>query len=203
MTVQHLPSQLDYCATDCYQSWLAGFKPPAEWPVDVWMDSEQSQWQWTPRRHAQTRWATRLPFHLIDSILPIPSQSVDIGCGEHLFGTAYPGVTGVDLRFASDDWLDSAWWHQNRDRWGWAWSICALHFVADWAGLAHNIAQLVSVLRPGGRAFVAINRECVARPGTAEVLAGWPSVDRVIWLDQPHNAPMDGNVWIWISKNKE
>ena len=202
--IERYGSHLDYCALPQYQSWLAQWRPP---PGDIrWVDSEQ-EWQGiTPRHQMQERRATRLAYHLVDSLGIGDRRCVDIGCGHN----PHPGLWGVDPhneRHRDELWTPE-WYVPNWGRWPHAFTCNAIHFCGQ-SEIAHNIAKVRGVLRPGGTAVIAINRARIEErtrdydPDQLwALLARTPGMTRMVWFDQPQNAGLDGNVWIWLGQDR-
>lgn len=200
MMWQHFDSLDDYCATDSYQQWLATWHEPS-WPVDTWIDSEQQQWQWTPRQHGLTRWSTRLAHHLLASIAVQDHATVDIGCGENLFASAYSTVHGVDPRFQADAHLNSEWWHSNQGQWSRAFALCSVHFVQEPQHIEQQLQQIQRLLTPDGQAFVSLNRTVIPHADQLwDLIPQWPGITGATWIDTPANAVIDGNVWLWLKQ---
>jgi hypothetical protein len=154
------------------------------------------------------RVATRLPFYLLDSLQIGELGCVDIGCGHNWFRQFYPSIWGVDPdnRPHRDELLTRGWWRANQGRWHRALSICALHFCPQPA-IRHQLARVRGLLAPGGCAVVALNRRRIEqstqhRPYSEsrlrEDLGALPGLTRAVWLDEPGDAGMDGNVWLWL-----
>ena len=200
MMWQHFDSLDDYCATDSYQQWLATWHEPS-WPVDTWIDSEQQQWQWTPRQHGLTRWSTRLAHHLLASIAVQDHATVDIGCGENLFASAYSTVTGVDPRFTADAQLTDSWWQHNQGVWPRAYALNSLHFVTEPQHLEGQLQRVISTLASQGRALVTVNRNMIPQSDQLwQLVPQWSGIERAVWIDTPSNAPVDGNCWFWLKR---
>ena len=196
---QHYNSFADYCGTDQYREWLRTWQPPSQWPVDQWIDSEADQWQWTPRQHGLTRWSTRLFHHLVDSVDVGAHRTVDIGCGENLLAQVYDTVTGVDPRFAADEQLTDQWWHTNQGQWPRAIAVNSMHFVSDVKHIADQLKRVQSVLTDQGQAMVTLNRHMIPNSDQLwHMVPLWQGISRAVWIDQPANAPVDGNVWLWL-----
>lgn len=210
MQVEIYPDPAAFCQTPAYQEWLAQWRPPRPAQVDLWVHHEQELRpqleRRTPRWSRLTRAATRLPFHFLDSLEIGALPCVDIGCGLNWFKAFYPTIRGVDPRNEQhrDEELTPAWWIPNWARWPRAFSVCAMHFFPQ-GEIAQQIAKVRGLLTPGGRAFVALNRARI-REQTADYqelllrdqLAQTPGLARMVWLDQPASAQMDGNVWLWL-----
>jgi hypothetical protein len=198
--IERYGSHLDYCALPQYQSWLAQWRPP---PDINWVDSEQ-EWPLgvTPRYLWQERHGTRLAYHLLDSLEIGDRRCVDIGCGHN----PHPGLWGVDPaneRHRDELWTPE-WYVHNWGRWPHAFSCNAIHFC-DQDTIALNIAKVRGVLRPGGTAVITLNRARIAERtqdydehGLYEALCQTPGMTRMVWFDQPQEAGLDGNVWIWL-----
>jgi SAM-dependent methyltransferase len=203
-----------FCQTDSYQQWLQGWQAPIAHPeVDCWYDNEQDMMEWrhhqqTPRQKYLSRDTTRLPFYLLDSLQIGELPCVDIGCGHNWFRQFYPTIWGVDPHSEThrNEPLTPAWYSQNQGRWARAFSCNALHF-ADPIQVTQNIGRVRGLLRPGGRALIALNRARIqVQERTAtysdavlqETLLGCPGLTRMVWFESPVSASMDGNVWLWI-----
>ncbi len=200
MMWQHFDSLDDYCATDSYRQWLATWHEPS-WPVDTWIDSEQQQWQWTPRQHGLTRWSTRLAHHLLASIAVQDHATVDIGCGENLFASAYSTVTGVAPRFTADAQLTDSWWQHNQGVWPRAYALNSLHFVTEPQHLEGQLQRVISTLASQGRALVTVNRNMIPQADQLwQLVPQWSGIERAVWIDTPSNAPVDGNCWFWLKR---
>ncbi len=198
----------EFCATAHYQQWLSQWQPPRGAQVDLWVDNDQELWRtrMTPRHQSLTRWTTRLQFHLLESIQPGHLPCVDVGCGHNWLKQFHPGIWGVDPRSPQhrDEELTPEWWVHNWGRWPRAFAINSLHFCPQ-REIPHQLAKLGGLLSPGGRAFVALNRARV-RDHTQDYqeelmrdqLAQIAGLTRMVWLEEPRDAAMDGNVWLWL-----
>ena len=211
--MERYPTHADYCGTDSYQQWLTQWRPPTQVAVDRWHDTEHELYHAmrnptniTPRAHARLRHATRLAHHLLDTLEIGDRACVDIGCGDNWFKASYPQICGVDPHNEQhrDELLTPEWYITNHGRWPHAFSCNSMHFC-DQADVAHNIAKVRSLLRPGGTAVVALNQARI-QDHTRDydpdrllaTVAETPGMTRMIWFDQPQDAFMDGNVWIWL-----
>ena len=195
-----------FCRTDCYQRWLTGWTEPRDSAVDHWVDSEEGRWCHTPRQYALIRVTTRLPFYLLDTLEIGSLACVDIGCGYNWFRQFYPTIWGVDPHSEPyrNELLTPEWYRRNRGQWPRAFSCNAVHFC-DQATIAQNIGKVRGILAPGGRAVVTLNRARIRdlTPNYSEstlrhTLGALPGLTRMVWMDAPQEAPMDGNVWLWL-----
>ena len=213
--IERYATHADYCDTAVYQQWLATWTPPANAQVDVWINSSENNEDipmdnapiQTPRHHGLTRWTTRLPFHLLDSLGISTLPCVDIGCGYNWFKRFYPSIWGVDPNNAPyrDEILTPDWYRVNGAQWSHAFSCCAMHFC-DQSEVSNQVAKIRDILRPSGTAVIALNRARIQEQTKQydsehlyQTLAHTPGLTRMVWIDQPHNSGMDGNVWIWIT----
>ena len=211
MHMEHHPDLESFCRTDHYQQWLASWSPPRGAAVDLWRDSEHPFYHdhgpvQTLRQWGLTRVATRLPFYLLATLEIGDLACVDIGCGHNWFRRFYPSIRGVDpyCEQHRDEELTPAWWIPNWGRWPRAFSINALHF-ADQATFARDMRKVRGILCPGGRAVITLNRIRIEErtPGYSDValrhtLEAVPGLTRMVWMDEPRAAEMDGNVWLWL-----
>ena len=201
----------DYTATSQYQGWLAQWEPPAATAVEQWVDTEWVPFLdgdriQTPRQWWLTRVCTRVPFHLLDSLEIGEQACVDIGCGLNWFKRTWPRMWGVDPHNAAhrDEPWTPEWYVANWGQWPRAWTCNAIHFC-DQHTIALNISKVRGILRPGGRAVIAINRARIQERthdydehGLYETLCRTPGLTRMVWLDEPQDAGLDGNVWLWL-----
>jgi len=199
-----------YCATPDYQQWLSTWHPPHG--VDQWMDSEHNMWHFgtrgqTPREFMMRRRATRLPYHLLDS-LHMTGACVDIGCGHNPFKSSYPGMWGVDPNHEAhrDEQLTPEWWKHNWGKWRHAFTCNAMHYC-DQTAILDQLAKVRGILAPGGTAVIALNRARIEDRTTnydstllRETLSGTPGLTRMVWIDEPGDAGMDGNTWLWLAR---
>ena len=212
MHTERYPDYSAFCRTDSYQQWLTGWPQPASSGVDLWQDSGAEQRTndgaaiQTPRQFALTRLATRVPFYLLDSLEIGELGCVDIGCGINWFKGFYPSIWGVDPHNEPyrDELLTPEWYIQNWGRWDRAFTCNAMHFC-DQDTIAHNVAKVRGILRPGGTAVITLNRARIqdrtqhySEARLREDLETTPGLTRMVWMDTPHDAHMDGNVWLWI-----
>ena len=200
----------EFCATHHYQEWLARWQPPQAAQVDLWVDHEQ-EWQllqttMTPRHQALTRWATRVQFYLLHSLEIGDLPCVDVGCGHNWLRQFHAQIWGVDPHHAQhrDQQLTPEWWIPNWGQWPRAISINALHFCDQWE-IPHQMAKVRGLLSPGGRAVVTLNRRRIQEltqdyqeDRLRDQLSELPGLTRMVWLDEPSDAVMDGNVWLWL-----
>jgi len=208
MIPEHYTDAVAFCATADYQNWRDTWSPPRNAEVDRWVDSEPQIWStMTPRQQLTSRAATRVPFYLLGSLEIGRDRCVDIGCGHMWFRQFYPTLWGVDPHYRShrDEELTPEWWTQNQGRWHRAISICAMHFC-DLTEIPSQIAKVRGLLRPGGRAVVALNRARIQErtqdyqeDQLRSQLAQVPGLTRMVWLDRPRESGMDGNVWLWLT----
>ncbi len=207
--IERYDSLQAYCDTPPYQTWLGTWSPPAA-DVDHWADSEHEidilSRNTTIREYNLTRRTTRLPFHLIDTVYRADHTCVDIGCGYNWFKRFYPNIWGVDPRGATtrDELLTPDWYRVNWGRWHTAFSINAMHFC-DQTEIVNQVAKVRGILRPRGRAWVALNRKRIEErtPGydselLYHTLSDTPGLTRMVWMDEPASSSMDGNVWLWL-----
>jgi hypothetical protein len=216
MQIEQYPDLRAFCQTDSYQQWLQGWQATIAHPgVDCWYDNEQDMigdWfrahRQTPRQKYLSRDATRLPFYLLDSLQIGGLPCVDIGCGRNWFQQFYPTIWGVDPHSEPyrNEPLTPAWYSQNQGRWARAFSCCALHF-ADPIQVAQNIGRVRGILGTAGRAVVTLNRARIQEHTAAysdavlqETLLGCPGLTRMVWVESPQEAYLDGNVWLWIDR---
>ena len=216
MHMEHYTDYSAFCRTDSYQQWLTGWTQPADSGVDRWRHSTQhlggeefpsSSRPWsTPRQDDLTRSSTRIPFYLLDSLGIGSLPCVDIGCGFNWFKGFYPTIWGVDPRNERhrDELLTPEWYVPNWGRWDRAFSCNAMHFC-DQDTIAQNIGKVRGILKPSGRACMAINRVHIqertqhySEARLREDLETTPGMTRMVWIDDPADAGMDGNVWIWL-----
>jgi hypothetical protein len=199
--IERYDSYQAYCATPGYQRWLAQWRPPAG---DIaWADCEDDLYRHhTPRYLMQERHDTRLAYHLLDSLDRGDQRCVDIGCGHN----PHRDLWGVDPHNERhrDELLTPEWYRDNWGQWPYAFSCNAMHFC-DQSEIAHNIAKVRGILRPGGTAMVAINRARIRdltrdydQERLRQDLAQTPGMTRMVWFERPSDASMDGNVWIWL-----
>ena len=203
--IERYSTHADYCATPAYQQWLATWEPPAG--GINWVDCEHEWlhgWDHTPRHRMQERWGSRLAYHLADTLDRGTRDCVDIGCGHNSF----PDMWGVDPHNETyrDELLTPEWYRHNWGRWAHAFTCSAIHFC-DQDTIALNIAKVRGILRPGGTAVVAINRARIQDETTHydpqrlfTTLGQTPGMTRMVWIDEPQDAGMDGNVWIWLTQ---
>ena len=206
MQMETYPDQEAFCQSPAYQQWLGQWRQPDHAQVDLWLDHDQHMEGMIPRRLHLTRCTTRLPFYFLDSLEIGPERCVDLGCGHNWFRQFYPRMWGVDPHHEHyrDEELTPAWYKSNWGRWPRVYSNSALHFC-DQSEISNQIAKAMGLLTPGGRAWVGLNRH-ITQMFTADYqedllrsqLAALPGLTRMVWLDRPTNACMDGNVWLWL-----
>lgn len=207
--IERYDSYAHYCATDTYQQWLRDWRTPDHLRVDIWEDtigglSTDGARIQTPREYGLVRAASRLPFHLLDSLDMGDRACVDIGCGLNWFKSTYPHMWGVDPHNEPhrDELWTPDWYRVNWGKWAHAFTLNAIHFC-DQDTIALNIAKVRGILRPGGTAMVAINRARIEGHEEArlwETLVQTPGMTRMVWIDRPGDAFMDGNVWLWLQQ---
>ena len=209
--IERYESHADYCATDTYQTWLRNWRPPTHTEVEVWEDTiedigHDSARIETPRQYGLVRSASRMPFHLLDSMEIGDRDCVDIGCGFNWFKRTYPRMWGVDPHNEPhrDELWTPDWYRVNWGRWSHAWTSNAIHFCHQ-DSMATNVAKVRGILRPHGTAVITINRARVVdfTPDYDEerlyaTLCQTPGMTRMVWFNSPPSAHMDGNVWIWL-----
>ena len=200
--IERYGTHAHYCATPAYQSWLDQWEPPAG---VHWVDHESElrvSDAFTTRELAQERHGTRLAYHLVDTLAIGDQRCVDIGCGHN----PHQGLWGVDPHNERhrDELLTPEWYVHNWGQWAHAFTCNAIHFC-DQDAIAHNIAKVRGILRPAGTAVIAINRARVRDFTTGydserlyDTLGQTPGMTRMVWMEEPQDASMDGNTWIWI-----
>ena len=202
--IERYRTHADYCATPGYQQWLAKWEPPAG--EINWVDSEHDWYHdLTPRHQMQERHGTRLAYHLLDTLDRGSAPCVDIGCGHN----PHPGLWGVDPHNERhrDELLTPEWYVHNRGQWAHAFTCNAMHFCVQ-DEVLNQIAKVRGILRPQGTAVIAINRARIqdANPTKYDAqqlfqdLEALPGLTRGVWMKQPRNAYMDGNVWLWLTQ---
>jgi len=212
--IHRYSSHAHYCRTPVYQQWRAQWRPPQHVVIDRWHDTESEMHDQnganpvTPRAHARQRHATRLAHHLLDS-LEIRDRCVDIGCGDNWFHHGHDArIWGVDPHNEAhrDELLTPGWFRSNWGQWPHAFSVNAMHFCEQ-SAVPDQVAKVRGVLRPGGTAVMTLNRARIADSTPdydAERLFGalsrTPGMTRMVWMDDPADAPMDGNVWLWLRR---
>jgi len=207
--IERYQTLADYCATEGYQQWLAQWLPPRHVEIDQWYDNESDMWDapGTPRAQARERRATRLAHHLLDS-LAIRDRCVDIGCGDNWAKHLQPQIWGVDPHHERhrDELLTPEWYAANWGRWPHAFTCNAIHFC-DQSEIERNLAKVRGILRPGGTAVITINRACIRQftpvydgDRLFQRLAQTAGMTRMVWMEEPAEACIDGNVWIWLGQ---
>ena len=203
----------EYCNTTQYQKWLAQWKEPPG--IDQWRDNEDginrdwgTHYEITPRQHTATRYSTRIPFHLIDSLGIGQENTVDIGCGANWFAKIYPNVFGVDPHgIEKDELLTPDWWVNNWNKWPHAFAINSMHFFTQ-SQIIPQLEKVVGILKPDGTALVTLNRQRIKDCTDTDYneknlltdLENYNKITRLLWIDYPHCASLDGNIWIYLKK---
>ena len=213
--IEHYPDQQTFCHTQSYITWKQNWQPSHNIAVDYWIDVEQdlyTQRYLTPREMGLTRYTTRLPFYLIDSLNIADHSCVDIGCGYNWFRQIYPSIWGVDLagvahNTKANEILNLEWWQDNRNRWSRVFSICSLHFCSQ-DQILNQLDQVIQILKPNGCAVITLNRARIQErtpqyqvDTLRETLQSAQHLTRMVWLDSPTDAGWDGNVWLWFQRN--
>ena len=200
----------EFCRTASYQQWSRDWQPPRDGERINWVDSDdelKAEDGYMPRLLLNERHGTRLPYHLLDTLDMGTRDCVDIGCGHNPFREVYPGLRGVDP--ACKDHRDELmllphWFRYNRGRWSHAFSCNAIHYCNQ-DQIHERVAQVRSILRPGGTAVIMINRARIKEQTKEwdpvrleQELSRTPGLTRMVWIDRPEEAPMDGNIWLWL-----
>jgi hypothetical protein len=220
MTPEHHLDHNQFCTTVSYQHWLKAWQPPSHAAHVRWIDHELEIFTKVPRLDHEleiftkvpraaglTSWTTRMAFYLLDSLEIGDRSCVDVGCGENWFKRSYPSVWGVDplLPQHRDEELTPEWWIPNWGKWHRAFAINSMHFctVGD---VAQQMGKMRGILAPGGKAIVTLNRQRIKdiTPDYSEtllydILCPLPGLTRMVWLDQPIDSCIDGNVWLWFT----
>jgi hypothetical protein len=203
----------EFCHTTEYQTWQNQWQPPVN---DVIWFNERHDLQkllvWnTPREYHWNRTASRIPYYLLDSINIDTEKCVDIGCGDNFLSWHNSHIWGVDTHSPKQhEELTSTWYADNSEKWSKVISINAIHFCPV-QKIGESLSKIESILTSGGSGVVAINRARIKELSnlstgtyTDEVLIEQirtiSSVTRIVWLDEPKDSPLDGNVWVWINK---
>lgn len=215
ITVEKFANQNEYCKTEAYQSWVGNWKPKDK-SIDVWGNTSADIFHnWhktghvTPREYTATRYSSKLIFHLLEQLgLENKIPKVDIGCGCNCFSKCYPFIWGVDPKHPnSHEKLTPQWWEENWGKWPIAYAINSMHFVSQ-SQITHNIKKMVGILSSNGKAFVSLNRARIKDNSGSEYnedvlldnILKVQNITRLIWIEDPHNEPGDGNVWIYLKK---
>jgi hypothetical protein len=200
----------DYCKTEVYQNWLKGWTPPSSLKIDKWCDSEMDLFSLarTPREYYANKCATRLAFHLIDQLNIDTKKTVDVGCGGNFFKKIYPNIWGVDMNgSAFDEKLTPDWYIDNWGKWSHAFAINSMHFFPQ-QQIPEQVKKIIGILQPNGTAFITLNRQRIKdfsddQYNENKLLNDLQDIDkvtRIIWFNEPKEAFMEGNVWLFIKK---
>lgn len=104
-------------------------------------------------------------FYYIDFLLETnPQQIVDLGCGWNIFKKYIPTVIGIGAenphspQYYADqhDYVDNVFVQGHQDQFESVFSICSLHFH-PLQELSKVINDFYSMIKPGGRGFLALN----------------------------------------------
>ena len=126
---------------------------------------------WPYQKHASTPrqiWGDRLretyfsltPFYYLKPLLEkSPDTIYDLGCGWNIFKKYIPNIVGVDFNDDYrdiDDQFDDEYVKHHQQYFESVFSICALHFCSL-TKFENQIQQFVSMIKPGGRGYLALN----------------------------------------------
>ena len=202
----------EFCLTPEYQTWQNQWQPPTY--DGTWFNDPNDLWDiWnTPREHIWYATASRIPYYLLDTINIDTKRCVDIGCGGNFLRLKNPNIWGVDwtcnTSTTQDEELTEEWYDENYEKWPNAISMNAIHFAPS-QKISESLSNIENILIPGGAGVVTLNRARIQDNHSddtytdellIEQIFSISTVTRVIWFDSPNEAPLDGNVWIWINK---
>jgi hypothetical protein len=120
----------------------------------------------TPRHRLGRRVCTMTSFYYLQFLLEKnPQQIYDFGCGWNLFKKYIPRIYGVspdnqadELTFFADgyDYFDKDYVDNHKDAFESAMSICALNYT-PLSTIQCNVKNFISVIKPGGRGYIALD----------------------------------------------
>ena len=117
----------------------------------------------TPREFHVNSIVTIAPFYYLQYLTEVnPTSIYDIGCGMNYFKRFFPNIIGIgeegDSTFCGDihDSFNKEFAEKYKNKFESAFSINAIHFV-PLTTLRDRIIDFVSVIKPGGRGFLALN----------------------------------------------
>lgn len=128
---------------------------------DVFFDGPRM----TPRQRMATRISTVVSFYYLNYLLEAkPEVIYDIGCGLNWFKKYIPNVIGIgnepidnQLYFGDiHGQFDEKFVEDNIEKFESVFSIDAIHFVSL-TKMQDQIKGIIDILKPGGRAYVALN----------------------------------------------
>lgn len=181
-----------------FLAWRSGWPRP---PGTQWLDSEWDIWHrrdriLTPRHRHRMSWDSLTSQWQISTVYRPGRPCLDLGSGP-LENPHWPGMEARDTDPAMGrPLITPAWYSENRAQWSAVWACCSLHFGPR-SQVARAIGQARSLLSAGGQLMVALNRARIADGLTPGQLTELPEPRRAIWFDQPGDAALDGNVWLW------
>jgi hypothetical protein len=120
----------------------------------------------TPRQRIGSRVCLMTSFYYVEKMLEKnPENIVDVGCGWNMFKRYYPQLIGISPDNPEDsstwfgdqhDYFDSDYAEFHKDEFDAAMSICSLNYT-PLTTLRSNVESFISVVKPGGRGYIAID----------------------------------------------
>ena len=108
-----------------------------------------------------------VPFYYLQYLVEKhPKEMYDLGCGWNIFKKYMPNIIGVGAEAPDSgnyfgdihDFVDDGYIEGHKEHFESVFSICALHFYPVEL-IANRINDFYSMIRPGGRGFLALNAQ--------------------------------------------
>lgn len=218
MQWQEFKDYQEFCDHDQYKNWMSAWNQPKQ---NVTFIDYFLGWSWElqygpyralHRTFLANPWpprATRLPYWLLDSLDLQDFSCVDIGCGENIFTEYNSKIWGVDPNHPEhrNEELTPEWYITNWNKWDRVFSLCALHFWPQQQCCEIIDEKIQGIMKQNGKALVSLNRERIKErtinydPDLFKTqISNLQGINKVIWIESPEDAPMDGNIWMWFDK---
>jgi hypothetical protein len=135
----------------------------SDFDVLYWSSLADYKMKLTPRQSMGIRAFSMIPFYYLEKLLEKnPANIYDLGCGWNIFKKYIPNIIGVSPTHDCDnhadihDLVDDMYIQAHQNFFESVFSINALHFV-PLSDLEKVIKDFVSMIKPGGRGFLALN----------------------------------------------
>lgn len=132
----------------------------------------------SPRKQLAERTFTAVTFYYLEKLLEVsPDKIYDLGCAENMFKAYIPNLIGVDSPVAHQSYrhnapdidaiVDDDFVANHQEAFESVFSICALHFHSI-TKLEKIINDFISMVKVGGRGFIALNTHVLCAHASAE-----------------------------------
>ena len=184
--------QKKFCKTDLYKTLQN------EYDVVVFDKNSDMVSQKTPRQmwadpNPKTYFSATIFYYLEELFSTNPETVYDIGCGWNIFKKYYPNIIGIgaepddsDFYYADiHDYVDEIYIQGHQSHFDCFFSINALHF-RPLSEVKLLMEELVSILTPGGSAFVTMNSQVLVNSD--------PNIENIFGKKNPRSIEVENYV---------